>query len=499
MLPLHAELQSISKDNPAGYIKTSSFAYLTINRLLEAAHQLKGKNIAAGSGALSAALVDLAWNTSPNIIIDTTTTSAFPDRELDIVVTSSFKINVKILITGDESKIISTLSVVISNARVHVRAENNSIIIEGSEFDAQRRITREIDADNLLALAGIDPIEAAYVEGHIGYGVVSQAVAANLSQRTEIALSKVFPAIYFGQSIKLVILEGGESLGVIPTETVTISKSSRCECVEGPDYGLSESTITDTSPANPGPNDEIGRVTIGGPIPESKDPLVDLGPRMGPARGVAGLYIPHAFAKKMVVETMPAVVITASDNGTIGFKATAAVGFKNFKVDFDLGGGGILLGIDLEISINAYCDFELFKGVRLPIGWAIVTHASGSAASLQIGFYPSIDNSGAVKLKSILQKADMGKYVAIVIGVGTALKLLGVTNWIGFLLDVVLSAILSNGLPRALRREISNYVGQKEWKLIDGYTVVDPRAKLYPSAPFDVEPSSLLASFEYRG
>lgn len=301
----------------------------------------------------------------------------------------------------------------------------------------------------------------------------------------------------FGRTIKLVVLQNGTALGIIPTETVTLENLEHCDCKDGPDLDHSETTIVNTSPANPGVNDEIAAVTIGGPIAENKDPFKDFGPRDPNAEGVSGLYIPLDFARSLTVDVMPSVKIKASDNGTIGYQAEANVGFKNFNVSFDLIGGGILLDIELDISISAYCDFEVFKGLRLPIGWAIVM--ATKPASIQLGFYPSVGKDGMLSLKSTLKKSDMGSYVAVVIGIGTALKLLGVTAWIGFLIDVVLATMLSVGLPIALKKEVKKYLGSKEWKLLDGLQVASQGEGWYPNAPFDVTPDSLLASFGHRG
>jgi hypothetical protein len=104
-----------------------------------------------------------------------------------------------------------------------------------------------------------------------------------------------------------------------------------------------------------------------------------------------------------------------------------------------------------------------------------------------------------VSLKATLKKADMGSYVAIVIGVGTALEILGVTAWIGFLIDVVLATILSLRLPIALKKALGQYLTNKEWKLMEGLPVGDSVSGWFPSAPFDMTASSLLASFESRG
>jgi hypothetical protein len=141
------------------------------------------KLIPAGSGQLSATLHDVVWAGAATASLAVPTSPVNPDVEVDILISSNFDVFVDIFISGDETKTISQIKFSISNARAHMRAESNVLLIEGSEFKTQRSISRLHGADALLAAAGIDPLEAAYVEGHIGYGVVSQAVANALGQK----------------------------------------------------------------------------------------------------------------------------------------------------------------------------------------------------------------------------------------------------------------------------------------------------------------------------
>lgn len=493
---IHNELEALSGAIPAGYIRTFPLARVILERLIRNIDLLRGNSIPAGNLELEATLRDVQWAGAKGALLAAPRAVTFPDKEVDILISSSFDVIIDISVAGDRTKIVSTVTMGISNARSHIRASENMLLIEGADFDIERNIQRTPDAVAVLKKAKIDPTEAAYVEGHVGYGVVSQAVANILGERREIKLSDIFPVIDFGKSIKLAIIDGGAALGIIPSDGVSIHSSSACHCNDGPDFEVERTTIKNISPPNPDVNAEVASISLGGPVADNKDPLVDFG-RRPIGDGMAGLYIPREFARSMTVEVMPAVKIVATDNGVIGYRAEATVGFNNFDVSFDLQGGGILLDIDLDVSVSAYCDFELFKGLRLPIGWAVISPQVGSTAHLQIGFYPSIDNSGTVKLKSTLKQVDMGNYVAIVIGIGTALKFMGVTAWIGFLVDVVLAAILSNGLPFVLKREISKYIGSKEWKLIEGLplSAIDQ----FWSAPYSVKADSILASFDYRG
>lgn len=504
MTAIHQELKNLSNDNPAGYISKDFFSHFTLNKLIDTGNRMKGIEIVSGNGQLSSSLRDIIWKSpNPSTSLVPSRTSAFPNVEVDLLISPSFEVVFDIFITRTEKTIpvikISEVILTFNDVRTKMRAENNTIIFEGSDFNVKRKINRLPDADNLLIANGIDPIEASYVEGHLGYGVISQAVSASISKRHEISLASVFPFLNFGKSIKLIILQNGDFLGILPTETVTLNSSACCHCSDGNELTLSDTDLTtiNRQPTDVKPNDELGKVTIGGPIAENKNPLTDFGQRpLGD--GEVGTYIPLSFSAKMIGEPMPSITIPAQDDsGVIGYNARATVAFKDQKVTYDLHGGGILLDINLDINVSAYCDFEVFKGLRLPIGWAVIMPTK--PGSIQMGFYPSVDQSGTLKLKGTLKKSDMGEYVAVVIGIGTALKIIGVTAWIGFLIDIVLSGILSRGLPITLKKEISKYMANREWKLIDGLPLLDHTKQMYPRAPFDIDSDSLLASIDFKG
>ncbi|MBK9756658.1 MAG: hypothetical protein IPO88_24785 [Nannocystis sp.] len=393
---------------------------------------------------------------------------------------------------------ISVVHFTISDIRIHLSGSANAIIVEGTDFTSTSQISRSVDADARLAAAGIDPLEAARVEGHISYGVVTSALGATLGQRREIALDRLFPAINFGDSIALSPLQNGEFLAFVPVAKHGLRRDAHCECNEATGIAISTTAVTDkTIPANPVPNDQIGKVTIGGPIAENLNPMADLGHR-APGKGRAGLLLPKETYHGMTVTAMPAVVVRASDNGFIGFDARGTVGFQEANVSLDAASGGIIVSVKMDISVTATSTLDMGKGRRLPIGYAIITPVAGSSAELEMGFYPYVDDGGTVRLRGTLQKCDMGTYIAVVLGIGTALKIIGVAAWIGFLIDVVLSAIISNNLPIVLRRSVVKAIGAGEWKLIGGDSIAQldgfPKGQHFV-ARYDVDGDSLLVSF----
>jgi hypothetical protein len=493
---IHTQLKQLAGPNPAAYLATDFIRKLTIDRLLASADKIKGIEIPVGQKVLSAALDNYVVFLDPTkvpILVK------YPDATSDQIglsLNSNLSVNVKIFIKGDKTKIISTVTVVVDYLMLLGSYSNNVIAFEGVDFHPTPTITRDPAASTNLAAAGIDPIEAARVEGLIAYSSINTAISETLGQRKEISLSKLFPAFDFGTAASLFPIQEGSFLGIVPKE-LTVVQQAACQCASGPDLGTSASTNTITVPANPTVGTNLGSVTIGGPLPENIDPLRDLGRRFK-GDGQAGVYLPRAAYSALTVKPMPAIELHASDNGFIGFDATATVAFSNFQVSLDATNGGIIVSIGMDISVEASCTLDMGCGIRAPIGYAIINQSPGSSANLTMGFYPVVDASGNLQLRSVLNSVNMGTYVAVILGIETALEIIGVTAWIGFLIDVVLSAIVSYELPSALTNELKKYLGSNEWALLSMGNLLQLMQFQggVLAAPFDVDGDTMLASID---
>lgn len=497
-MTVHDELEALAGRQPAGYIGIEFFARPALDRLEKTIQILKGQSIPAGTGQLHVVLRDVLLPSAPKGEFAPLPNPLHGFSKLDLLISPDFEIVLGITIPGNPAQQLSELRVAIKDLRMHIHGQDNAIVLEGVDFQATRTITRVPNADDLLAGAGIDPLEAARVEGHLSYGVASQAITKTLGQRVDVPLAPLFPAVDFGRNIKIEALAGGQALGIIPTDLVTIEASATCGCAPGPDLGMDPSKVEKLEPANPGTGSEIGKVAVGGPIPDNKDPLLDFGPRSQGEGTIAGLYLPSAFAEDLVVDVMPAIKVRVRDDGVIGFEAQASVGFKNIRLSLDSAGGGLLVDVDLDISATAEVTFELFKGLRVPIGWGIVEPTPGSQASLQVGYYPSLDASG-IRLRSTLTKADMGSYVAVIAGVGSLLSLIGIGALVGVLVDVLLSILVSSKIPEVLRKEVAKTMGSNEWRLIDFGPLLPNAHPTYPRELHSVKPgSSILTSVDFN-
>lgn len=500
---IHKQIKAIAGDLPAAYISQNyitSFVVVPFKAMLES---MLGRSIPAGQQQLDGRLDSYKFKTSgkPSGFVPLPVPpSHHPKSSIGFLLGDNLEAEIHIHISNDSSKIVSSVFLEFSNMIIRLDAASNQIILEGADFKIDYRIEDDPNAKKHLADAGVDPVEARRIEGLIAYSVLPAAISENLGQRRELDLGSYFPVFDFGTYIALTPIVDTTVLAIVPEGGYSINENAACDCADGPSLGIDEGGVSPPKkiPADPKVGDELGGVTIGGPLPEGIDPMKDLGPRTD-GEGGLGLYLPANVQKELFVEVMPAINIRARDNGFIGFDARGSVGFTDFDLNIDAANGGVRLRIKMDISASAVCTLDMGCGIRAPIGHAII-QPTGSDAFLEMGFYAVIE-SGSIKVRSTLHQFDAGNYIAVVVGIGTALKIIGVTAWIGFLIDVVLAAIVTNGLPIALRSAIKKYLGGKEWQLIDFDSVLSKSPNKYfpPVEHHNVDGDSLLTSVEFLG
>lgn len=510
---IHEELKALSPEEPAAYIHPSVLGQYTLARLLRTIDTFSDKVIPTEHQHLGIRFVELKWLPSvPSLEVRKAYSEEFEFSSdgVELHVTSDLTATVQIFLTepgttfesvypGDE-KLISTIDVSIRNMRIPLSANGNEIVMLPPRFKYSREVQRVEEAESRLEVAGIDEWEASHMEGHIIYGVVSQVIANSLSSSVRVPLDRLFPTVDFGEAIKLVVLTGGE-LGILPSNRVIVRSSAICHCQLGPDYELTGGSVQvepNIDIENIGPGTSLANAVSGGLVTDGLDPRVDFGPRAPGAGPTAGLYIPAKFATEHMAKTLPSITVKMRDDKSIiGYNTSVTVAFPDLEVRFDEQNGGIIIAMGIDIHGTAYCDYEVFKGVRLPIGRADLIH--DQPGRLEIGLYPAIDGDG-VKLRSTLIKNDMGRMRVVVVGPGEALKLLGAAAWIAFLVDFLLEALLSYAIPKELRKRVRKYIGEREWDLIDFEDIFDSTQADYyirTGATYSVDEDSLMASFEY--
>jgi hypothetical protein len=503
LIPLPDELAKLAKDQPAAYLSVDFFNTIVFSRFAEAIKRITAVEFFLGSQHLLATAISKAdFSGTAGATADIHADPSDPKHQhIALLLRSALNIEALIYIKGDKSKLISAVSVVISQVAVRGSYKDNQLLFNGVDFKTTVKITPGPDPEQTMRDGGITDVrEGTRIEGLVAYGAVPEVITNTLGQSHVVNLAELFPSINLGAEAALYPIQNFKKLAIVPA-SFEINQAAICSCTPGVPLSVQSTSGTLTAPANPHNGDSLGQIKIGGPIAQNIDPLKDLGNRFKSNRGFVGLYMPQKTYEGLTVQVLPAIEIVAQDNGFIGFDARATVGFSKPAVALDAAGGGITLAFDLDISVQAYCTMDIMC-VRVPIGHAIILPAPGSKAHLKMGFYPAIDADGTVKLKAILQECDMGSYIATIVGIGTALEILGVTAFIGFLIDVVLSAIVSAKLPGALKDEISKYLGNNEWTLLHfGDLIKSTWPQYFPNleVEYAVGQNYIVASVDRKG
>jgi hypothetical protein len=499
-LPIHAELQRLAGPNPGFYLSKEFVRVLVLDRFVQAISKLTGGAVVFILGEQELLATRIARATFSTAVPGENAIFIEDNNDpqsVKLELRSDLTVVAEVFIKDHPTALVSTVTVDISSLIIKGAYTKNSIIFQGLDFKSTSDVEREPGADQILQNAGVtDLLEAARIEGLIAFGAIPQALRQTIGQPRTLDLSALYPAFDLGTAAKLFPVSGGEFLAIVPS-TFTINQAAVCSCAPNVPLGTSASSSTLSVPPDPQNGQLSGQITIGGPLAQTINPLTDLGPRGPGHQGVAGVYMPHKTFEGLTVEVMPAVEVHASDDGFIGFDARGFIGFSNPAVSLDAVNGVIILDVDMDISVIASCSMDMLC-FRLPIGRATITPAPGSQAHFTMGFYPAVDASGTVKLTPILRNIDMGTYVAILTDIGAALEVIGIAAWMAFLIDVVLSVIVSIEFPSVLKDQIGKYLANKEWVLLRFGDLIK---QTFPSgrfeAPFDVDVDSFLASVDF--
>ena len=506
---LHQQLKALAGSNPSVYLSKDFVNVLMVSRFTASIAKLAGVEFLLGDQKkIAATVLKAAFSNIPGTEAAFIEDPTNPNHETILFdLRSDLTVVAKLYIKGDPTAVLSTMTVVIRDVRIQGTYRDNNLLFAGVDFSQNTQVIPDPKRDYNLQQAGLQDPQAAYVEGLVALGAIPQAIRQTIGQSRSIDLFTLYPAVNLGKSAKLFPVENdtaklGTYLAIVPSDW-SINQAAVCTCAPGVPLGTSQTSSTVVVPADPQTGPLNGQISIGGPIPQSIDPARDLGPRPGDEIGTAGIYLPRPTYEALTVKVMPAIAVEASDNGFIGYDAWGTVGFSKPAVSLDVVKGGILLDFDMDINVNATCTLDMIC-FRLPIGRAIISRAPGSSQPhLQMGFYPALDSDGNVKLKAILQKVEVGTYAVFVeTAIGAALEVIGVTAWIGFLIDVVLSTILSIKLPSLLKEGISKYLGDNEWVLLHFGGLIKETYGLKGrnfEAPFDIDADSIIAAVDYRG
>ncbi len=502
MLPVHQELQSGGGPTVAAYVDLDILTPFIFSRIKNAVTLLSGKAIASGSqtGGLSAILqsADFTPVNPPTAAAPWVPPSGVPSGpgKITLSINGDFAIKLTIVPTNHPDQVISDVQLTLTGIETVVSASADFLSLDDFDFTTTSTITR-IDDGTILHEHSIDPVEANRVEGLLGYGVVPSAAKAIFRGTPGIKLSDLYPSVHFEGAVNLAPLSTRNAIGIFPSK-ISLLQNTVCACAHNGSVKTQPGHVAESGGA-PTVGSSVGTVQIGGPI---ADPNIPLGSRRDGA-GPVGLYVPEPVYRQMATATvMPGIVITAKDDGFIGWDARASVGFTNLGVDLDRAKGGILVNIGLDIGITAEATIDIGCGLRGFLGAAIINPRGQS--NIQIGLYPALSANGNVMLATALNSVSISDFDVIVIGIGELISLVGgLSWWVGFLIDVILAQIIRVGLPYALRNAIVSAMSQYSWNLIYTVPAINALGVSFDQATYDTSNTgspinSILISFDRR-
>lgn len=478
---IYSEIAARAGTNPAAYLSSQLFTNAMTERLLSVASTFQGKTIPVGPGVLSAIFDGFGANWKPQAVLQDD--AALPGA-VDIRILLPLVVGVEIVLSKSPKTVITTISLQAENICARLTASNNSITVSNVRFDQPPKTTIVRDGNALanLKAAGIDPTDAARIEGYIVYAAIPQTVAIAISPDITIDLASIFPAINFGTSIRLFTLDGGRALGIFPADDAT-SGNMPCTCGYEVNRRTQPTQITRVNPANPTIGQPALQVNLGGPVPDGKDPLKDFGPRRAgksnDPSGLAGIYIPKPIAIELAPISIPPFNVTVQSDALIGYTANGHVAVKSAPLHFDAIEGAFIVKVYFAINERLYdglgtVDCNPMKGVRAPVGAFVFTNSGLIAPSITLGFYPAIDSNGGLVLQNQIISSDLGTYIIMVMSFTDVMALFGGLNgFISFIADTILGQLVGRDLPGRIEETVGAVLQGLHWTLIQTLAILD--------------------------
>ena len=334
-LLLHEELAQLGKDRPVVYLSINFFNALIFSRFADAMAGFSGVEFFLGSQHLLATKVtkhDFSGTTGATAEFQTDPSD--PKRQnMALILHSNLNIEAQIYIKGDPTKIISTVTVVISQVAVRGSYSNNQLSFKGVDYTTAVSIAPGPNPEQTMQAGGITDVrEGTRIEGLIAYGAVPEVIEKTLGQARTINLAELFPSINLGADAELYPMQNFTKLAIVP-KTFVVNQTAVCSCAPGVPLDVKGSDAPIKVPPDIHDGDHLtGQITLGGPIAQNIDPM-SFKPRGKADRGLAGFYMPEHTYNGLTVQVLPAIEIVAQDNGFIGFDARATVGFSQASVE----------------------------------------------------------------------------------------------------------------------------------------------------------------------
>jgi hypothetical protein len=450
MLSVHSEIKAIARDKAAVFIATALLrSFLERGLLLSLRNYLK-RPIASPVGALSVTLTQCSYNPAN---AQYSLTSPSPNN-LQIVLGTSFTALFTIHPTADPAAPLSQVSVTVSSVAADIRISASALLMSSSDQKLTTILTPDPNRDATIKKLNLDPTEVTRVEGLLLYGVIPKVVSSSFSNGEPVNFKEVFPTLRFSGPVDTHIIIDG--IAIVPGAGVGLDDTPVCKCsVHLPDFG----TTINKSPAN-------GAAEVDFKIPPLPKPG-DLGRRTDKKTGFAAVYLPQKYYTQMVASPRPAITQPFGNNGFIGWDGGYTIGFGLPAVTIDPPSLSILVKLELLISVDVQVTMDIPCVGRRPIGVAVARNTSGTS-TVSIRYYFVTDAAGKLQIKPHVEDISIYPFTVFVVTFSAWLSYFGpVAAFVGFVIDVILAAVIAHNIPIELRHAIEEQAGSGAWPLVD--------------------------------
>ncbi len=481
---LHSAVEGLATDRGAMVLSDQFLNSAVLNSLRKAAFRLKGFYVETLHPKVTARFDGISISERD---LKVELVSAGADK-YNLHITPAFELNLTLFVTGDPTKIFSTVTFKVPELDVEVIPRFTLIELSPipptitAEFPATPVATR----DDAIKDSKIVIEDLLRVEGSFAYGTGTRLVLSALGKMPPIDLCEIFPTISF--SGKLELKNSGSSLVVIP-EQFDLKAFSGCP-QEGVIQGFK------VFPQNPTRTGDSLTYVMQYGIPQAK-------PVQKPNQNVpvVALYMPRPLLQARFGAVAPAVTYRDRDNGFIGYdlQLTAAIKGIEVSIDEQQGALNLLLSFSAYGSLVADIDLPTVGRVKLAEARFEMPENNGVGdirAVLRLG----IDSGARVLLLTEFGGANLGKAK---VDIELFSKYLGMAGGAaavyGLIIDGVLGKIISHNLPGLIYETIENSLNSKFFVLADFKGI----SKYLPSLPnspmFSGNANSALMGANYEG
>jgi hypothetical protein len=365
---------------------------------------------------------------------------------------------------------LASVELKVTDLSFQIEASGDALTLQPADSNLSPEIRHAADFDEIIKQFSLDRDDVLRIEGMLSLGALAAAVAKTVSSPQTIDLKRLFPGVSLEGKSRLKVSADQKTLFVGCAKTRPGSAGAPCNCLPATMDGL--------GPLTPGvvavgghtddmgePIGEVGKLKFGGPSAVDPGKVI-----RAVARGVGdcGLYLSRAAAKDLVVGVYPAIRVDLSDNGQIGWSASALIDFSDAQFALEENPYRLVVSVSFRAEVFGRLTFDLGKLGRKHLADFNATQDGPGANTVKICVYPQLGGRG-IYLKPVLEDVHIGGYSVDLPRIGTLIGSIwpGWGTLIGYIFDKILAGAVGYQIPRELELQMYRSMAAMMFTLVE--------------------------------